>query len=338
VRHAADGTTLVLRPVEKPWGPDYLQMGATLSAGTDGLSTFTLHVDQRDSWLSERGLEWRNRLSLGQVDALASELRLPFDSVRDVFAAPYLDLSDQLRYLYVGANPLETYRERALELGADLGVRLGTVGELTAGIGAGAVGANRTVGSLVLPDENARIGTLHTRWRVDSLDNLDFPRSGWLLDASAQLARNMLGGQLHYDRASLELQKAFGTELTSVLLAVRGQTSFGSALPYYELFSLGGFQNLSGLQPEQVVAARATFGKLVFRQRIAAFSPLLPAVYAGVSLEAASLGGRPARIPAGDIYAGSVFLSASSALGPLYLGLGVAEGGFVSVYLLVGRP
>jgi NTE family protein len=338
LRHDPDGNTLVLRPVEKPWGPDYLRMGATLSAGTDGLSTFTLRIDQRDTWLSDRGLEWRNRLSLGQVDALSSELRLPFDSVRALFFAPYVRADDQLRYLFVGDDAIETYRQRSVELGTDLGVRLGTLGEFTAGIGAGAVGTNRTIGSPLLPDDSARVSTVHAHWLLDDLDNLDFPRSGWLLDAQTQLARPLFGAAGHFDRLSVELERAFGWERSSLLLAVREQTALGSDLPFYELFSLGGFQNLSGMQPDQLEAARATFGRAVFRREVAAFSPLLPAVYAGLSLEYASLGARPARIPAGSVFAGSVFLSASSAAGPLYLGLGVAEGGFVSVYLLVGRP
>jgi NTE family protein len=38
------------------------------------------------------------------------------------------------------------------------------------------------------------------------------------------------------------------------------------------------------------------------------------------------------------LYAGSIFLGASTFLGPAFLGLGYGEGGRTSVYLLLGIP
>jgi NTE family protein len=338
VQPGPDGTTLVLRPIEKPWGPDYLRAGARLSASADGLSAFTLIVDERHTWLAGDGLEWRNRASLGQVDALTSALRLPLDAARLVFVSPYVAATDTLREIYVGDNQLETYRLRSFRGGLDLGVRFGNLGEFTAGFESGPTGAARTVGAQVVPDVHHKISDFHARWVLDGLDDLDFPRQGFLVSGEAELARHVLGSDDSYNRLTVEGEKAYGTEHSSLLMSLRFDSALGSTLPYYEQFSLGGFQNLSGLLPDQIVATRATLARLIYRHEIGAFSRLLPGVYAGVSLEAADLGPRPAGVPAGQVYAGSVFLSAASALGPLYLGLGVADGGFVSVYLLVGRP
>ena len=333
-----DGTTLVLRPVEKPWGPDYLRAGARLSAGADGISAFTLLIDERHTWLNRAGLEWRNRASLGQVDALTSELRLPLDAARRVFVAPYLAASDQLREIYVGNSQLETYRQRSFRVGLDVGARFGNLGEIIAGFETGPTGAARTVGSQVVTDVHHKVSDFHINWVFDGLDDLDFPRHGFLISGDAEFARRIFGGEDIYNRVGAEVQQAFGSEHSSVLLALRYDTALGGSLPYYEQFSLGGFQNLSGFLPDQILATRATLARAIFRHEIASFSRLLPAVYAGFSVEVADLGPRPANVAAGRLYAGSIFLSAQSALGPLYLGLGVADGGFVSVYLLVARP
>jgi hypothetical protein len=40
----------------------------------------------------------------------------------------------------------------------------------------------------------------------------------------------------------------------------------------------------------------------------------------------------------GTLYAGSIFLGASTAAGPAYLGVGFGSSGAVGVYLLLGAP
>jgi len=338
VHPGADGTTLVLRPIEKPWGPDYLRAGAVLSANLEGASAFTLYADSRQTWLDAGGLEWRNRLSIGQIDSLQSELRQPFDAARQFFVAPRLLAAEELMDLYVDNEPLESYRRRSFRLGIDLGARFGNLGELTAGIAGGATGVTRTVGPAIVPDTRGRIGEWHVKWVFDGLDNLDFPRHGFLLSGQAEWARRFLGGDTEYDRLTLEAQKAFGTERSSFLIAARYQTALGTDLPFYEQFTAGGFQDLSGLRPDQILSNRIAFLRLVYRWRIASFSALLPAVYAGLSAEGAGIGPQVGGVRSGQTRAGSLFLSGDSALGPLYLGVGFADGGFASLYFLIGRP
>jgi len=338
VQPGPEGTTLVLRPVEKPWGPDYLRVGGLLTANFEGASAFTLYLDQRRTWLSDTGLEWRNRASLGQIDSIASQLRLPLDSARTVFVAPRLLGSDELHDLYVGTDAIGTFRVKQLRLGLDLGLRIGNLGEVTAGIEGGSGAAARTAGEAVEPDVRHRIGAFYATWVFDRLDSLDFPRRGFLVSGDAELARRILGGEDVYDRMSIEAQQAFGTERSSLLIAARYQTALGGQLPLYEQFTLGGFQNLSGLALDQELSSRIAFLRAVYRWRVATFSALLPALYAGVSLEAADLGARPGGVRPGQLYGTSTFLSADSALGPLYLGVGVADGGFAALYLYVGRP
>ena len=338
VHPGPEGTTLVLRPVEKPWGPDYLRAGANLTAGFDGQSAFTLYLDERSTWLTASGLEWRNRASIGQIDSLASELRLPFDSARRAFIAPHLSATDEVLDLYVGDDPLESYRRRNLTIGLDFGLRFANLGEFTAGIDGGATGAGRTVGPRIVPDVHTRLGDFHLTYVFDGLDSLDFPRRGFLLSGDAQFARRIVGGGQVYNRLSLDAQQAFGTDRSSVLVAARYQSALGSELPYYEQFNAGGFLDLSGLRPDQVLSNKIAMLRLIYRRRIASFSALLPSVYAGFSAEEAGIGPQAGGVGSGQLRAGSVFLSGDSALGPLYFGLGVANGGFVSLYFLIGRP
>ncbi len=56
------------------------------------------------------------------------------------------------------------------------------------------------------------------------------------------------------------------------------------------------------------------------------------------SLEAGRITGSSIGPRKGTLYAGSIFLGASTFLGPAFLGLGYGEGGRTSVYLLLGIP
>ncbi|HUO96315.1 MAG TPA: patatin-like phospholipase family protein [Steroidobacteraceae bacterium] len=338
VEPGPEGSTLVLRPVEKPWGPNYLHGGAVLSSDFSSENDFLLTLDQRATWLTDRGLEWRNRASVGRIDALTSQLREPLDPARRFFVAPELELEQTLRSVYQEHDALGTFRTRRLRGAVDFGARIGNYGEISAGIESGDDAVALTTGLPVVPDLRERVAAWRGTLVVDRLDSLDFPRSGYLLSADARLARHMLGGAEVYDKLSFEAQQAFGTERTSVLLAARYQNASGGALPLGEVFSLGGFQNLSGYARDQVLAEHITFVRAVVRERLAGFAPLLPAVYGGFSLEAADIARRVDASATGRLYGLSLFVSADSALGPVYLGTGFAARGFASLYLYLGRP
>ena len=338
VDEGTDGTTLVLRPVEKPWGPNYLHGGAVLESDFSSNNDFTLTLDQRATWLTDNGLEWRNRASVGRIDALDSELRQPLDAARRLFIAPELDVEQLLRDIYQDHDALATYRVRRVRGALDFGVHLGNYGELRAGVEAGDDAVALTTGVPVVPDLRERVAAWRASLLIDRLDSLDFPRSGYLVTADAKWARPMLGGVENYDRLSFEVQQAMGYHDSSVLLAARIQTATAGALPLDEVFSLGGLHNLSGYARDQVLADRIEFLRAVFRERLAGFSPLLPAVYGGFSLEAADVSRRVDLSTPGRLYGASLFVSADSALGPLYLGTGFAARGFVSLYLYLGRP
>jgi NTE family protein len=332
------GESLLLRPIEKPWGPNYLHGGVVLDSDLSGNSDFTLLLDQRMTWLSHSGLEWRNRASLGHRNSFASELRQPLDALRRFYVAPRAIIDERVRSLYTDGTAIASYRLRDLRGGVDIGALIGDAGEIRVGLETGRSDASRVIGSPLLPDVHEHV----TAWRgsliIDRLDSLDFPRKGYLVAADAQFARLILGGDQRYDRVTLDAQRAFGGERWSLLLAGRVQTAFGGVLPPNQAFSLGGFQNLSGYRADQLLANRVDFLRAVYRHKVASFSAIVPALYAGFSLEGADVSRPLDTSRANRVFGGSMFVAADSALGPIYLGTGIAEGGYVSVYFYLGRP
>jgi NTE family protein len=338
VRNDDNGTTLVLEPVEKPWGPDYLRAGVQLTTDFAGDNAFLVTVDHRATWLNRAGLEWRNRASFGRINAFRSQLRMPLDASRTWFVAPELESTERLRDVYANGDDAARYRLRTDDVALWLGRNLGTLGELTVGIERGRDSARLAIGSAIVPPHTATLGSLRSHLTVDRLDNLDFPTRGYLVTSDLRLASAALGSDERFRRWSTEASTALGSHNASILLTARYETSLGSALPLSQAYTLGGFQNLSGLGDAQVLANEIAFVRAVYRTRFLNGNVLLPDLYAGLSLEGAQINHPYDSTQARHLVGGSVFVSAESALGPLYLGSGAASGGHGAIYLTVGRP
>jgi len=103
---------------------------------------------------------------------------------------------------------------------------------------------------------------------------------------------------------------------------------------------VGGLFSLSGYQPGQFLGREVWQGSLAYYQRLLPLpQPFGNGLFAGVSLEAARI-----YDPVGSNQAtlqrtgSALFVGASTALGPVFLALGLAPGGHRTVYVYLGRP
>ncbi|WP_447986341.1 BamA/TamA family outer membrane protein [Nitrospira sp. Nam74] len=86
-------------------------------------------------------------------------------------------------------------------------------------------------------------------FHYDTRDSLVVPTVGSQVTAYAELNQNLRNGDHPvYSRYGLELKKLFPSDSKRLILVVRGelQTTFGTQVPFYELSSLGGQNNLRG--------------------------------------------------------------------------------------------
>lgn len=86
-------------------------------------------------------------------------------------------------------------------------------------------------------------------FHYDTRDNLVTPTDGTAITAYAELNYNLRSNaDPLYSRYGLELKKLFASESKRAILVVRGdlQATLGTDVPFYELSSLGGQNNLRG--------------------------------------------------------------------------------------------
>ena len=341
IDEGAQGPVLRARVSEKSWGPSYLRFGLGLSSDFAGASDFELSLTHRATWLNAWGAEWRNDLQFGRRDQLRTEWYQPLSPAHRFFASAWIDLSRRPFDLYQDGQPLSTFRLSSRLAGAELGLPLGTAGELKAGLQRGTVrfidGTGLPIGALLVPE--TQVAGLALRLRVDTLDSLRFPRNGHAVDAEYYRSLTELGAADPYDKLSASWRAAWSAGDHTVRAAVEGATSgIANRLPVYELFSLGGFLRLSGYRTGEFVGRELGFARLVYNWRVG--SPgLFDGVFLGLSGEIGRVGNEVRALSRSETrWGSSLHMGADTALGPVYLAYGRAAAGRQAFYFFLGKP
>ncbi len=332
---------LVVDAVEKSWGPDYLRFGLGLSSETHGDSYFNVLASSRQTWINSLGAEWRNDAQMGQATQLKSEFYQPLSVNRYLFVAPMVEYDQYHVKIFQGNVPVATYNNRSTIAGFDLGSQITKYGELRVGLmyGPRTFTLNSGPASFAPADGQADIGAVRARLRIDQLDSVKFPRSGYAATAVIIDSRTELGAHDDYTRWEGNVASAVSFGDNTVQVALKGGGAVGSSkIPVYDQFSLGGFLQLSGYRTGQFYGESLEFGRLVYYRKLSK-AVLTEGVYAGASLEAGRVGGQlvPGN-PTGMLGAGSLFVAADTPLGPVYLGYGIGEADNRTIFFFLGLP
>jgi NTE family protein len=336
-----DKRILVVDAVEKSWGPDYLRFGLGLSSDLQGDAYFNVLAYYRRTWLNSLGGEWRNDLQFGQAQRFSSEFYQPLTVNRYIFVAPMFEYNQYLQWVFQESTPIARYNTRSTDVGLDLGSQFTKYGELRVGLvrGPRTFTLNSGPPSLAPPDGKADIGAVRARLRIDQLDSVKFPRSGYAATAEILDSHPGLGARDDYTRWEGDFISAISFGPNTVQFAYKGGGAIGSApIPAYDQFSFGGFLQLSGYRTGQFYGESLSFGRVVYLRKLSE-GTLTEGVYAGASLEAGRVGGPlvPGS-PTGLLTSGSLIFALDTPLGPVYFAYGIAQEGNRSFYFYLGRP
>ncbi len=342
------GDLLIIDAVEKAWGPGYLGFGLGLSSDNKGDSRFGLRATYDQTWVNRLGAEWGTAVTLGNAPSLYTELYQPLNLDRVAFVAPYLELGLSPDSAYEGDQRVARYNVVRGRVGADLGTTLHRV-ELRAGPYYGQTQVTLDTGSPRLPE--GRVTDTGVRGRIvyDTLDSAGAPRSGTRVSLDVLNPLEAMGADVQYTRTSLNAITAHSFGPNTLTLRLKGGSSFGVQMPYYDQFPLGGFLNLSGYANEQFRGNEMAFGALTYYRQIASLPPPIGrGLYLGASLEGGWLSDGVVTDPTtgehvtlsqeATRYGGSVFFGSDTWIGPAYLGLGLSGSGESAIYVLIGTP
>jgi NTE family protein len=188
-------------------------------------------------------------------------------------------------------------------------------------------------------EETNSLGGYELRFAVDRMDKAFFPRSGTWIRLDGRASNGQLGADREYERAALNINKAMSAGNNTFFVRLQLGSDFGSDLPIYDDFELGGFLNLSGYRRDELRGQRLGYGALIYYRRLNKSAGLLGMnYYVGASLEAGNawLDGDAMTLNS-LLPAGSVFFGVDSLFGPIYLGVAKAEGAGTTAYFQLGR-
>ncbi len=331
-----DGKTgLIVEAKERYIGTDTLKLGVSFGASLRGESLFTLSAAYTLGQLNSLGGAWRTIAQVGGNIALSTDFYQPLDVDQTYFIDPYISYQ---AYNLTLQN-LSEYRVYRTNIGVVAGRNLEHWGRLSLGLRYGVGRNDLRIGQSNEDEGEFDDGGYSIRWAADTLDNINFPTSGYYGEVGFYDSRTALGASNDFSTLSVNATKAFTWNRYSVIPRFKLEGKLSGELGIQDLFLLGGFLNLSGYQFGQLAGQYAALGELIAMYRLdnasAAFT--IP-IYAGGSLEVGGVWQDISDIDlASLIPAGSLFLGADTPLGPFYLAGGWAKGGNRSLYILLGR-
>jgi NTE family protein len=330
---------MLIEPTEKSWGPDFLRFGLALASDFAGDNQFNILAQYRRTWLNSLGAEWVSEVQVGQHTFFDTHWYQPLSVTGNWFVSPSFYAGVLTRGVFIDQDKVADYRTTVIQGGLDGGARLGTWGELRAGIVRSNVHARVDTGSTLLPSVRETTAGLRAALFIDQTDQAWFPREGYGATGSAYRATAGLGSDRTYSRVELGGRVAQSWGPHTFNLAAAGGSALGSDMPAYESFSLGGPLRMSAYRLNQFAGREYAYGRLMYYNRTLALPELLGSgVFVGGAAELARITDRSDGLPAaGTVWSVSTFLAAITFLGPGYLGVGVGPGRW-SLYLLLGAP
>lgn len=329
-------TGLVIHATEKSWGPDYLQFGLELADNFEGDNFYNLGISYLRTAINPLNGEIRFALQIGQEPGAFAEWHQPLDPRSRYFTSAQI-LAGRRNFSVFDdeGDVLAEYRVRRSGFDLAFGRELGTWGEGRAGYRRFSGDAEVRVGDPGLEGYEFDLAQVYLRLSLDEFDNSYFPREGSRGVAEYASAGEGYGSDDDFDQLHLRYAHALPWGRNTLVGAMSYDTTLDGEAPIESRFRAGGFLRLSGFGPNELSGQHYGQIGLMYHRRLTEMQ-VLP-TYAGFSLEYGNVWQDKDDISLGDgIWNGSVFLGAWSVLGPLYVGLGTAEGGRHTAFLYLG--
>jgi len=322
-------------------GHKYLRFGLALQENFSGESGFQMSAAFDNLAINDLGGEFEARVSIGDEFGLSAEIYQPID-----FAQRY--------YVFANAGGLKVNRnvfdddgdisaqtrisQANVQVGA--GMNFGNWGTIRAGLQRA---TGNVKGRIGFPD-NEKFDFDDTafisRFSVDTLDSVRFPRSGMVFDMEYRNSMVWLNGDnrvdtlltggyhpLSWGRNTLGAYYLYGT-------VIKGAPN------EINLFQLGGFFKLTAYLPGQLTGNHGGSAGIIYYRQIAGGLRLLAQtpIYIGGLFEVGNVWNQRSDMSVHDLHnSASLFLGADTFLGPVYLGYAVGDDGHKSAFLYIGK-
>ncbi|MBL8519193.1 MAG: patatin-like phospholipase family protein [Betaproteobacteria bacterium] len=328
---------------EKSWGPNYLRFGLSLNADTVGEGRFNLLMRYLQTQFNSWGAEWRTDFQLGRDRRVATQFFQPLGASgwrnalsvslgAEAVRRPLDFYQNDVRFTQF----LLTANSKAIDLGLDLSrnmvLRIGVVDSSNV--------TQQNIGIATFADPRSRDNGARARFLYDDLDDASFPREGRLLQLDYYAALDGLGASEKFRRAEGNFQQHLSSGNNTASIALRYGRGYDGTINLFNRFSLGGFLQLSGFRPGELLGTNVAFARASYQRRLTDFQNVFGKnLYAGFSTEFGKIADTPEALRASDVRrSATLYLGMETVLGPFYIGYGKAKDRGSIFYLFLGQP
>jgi NTE family protein len=320
-------------------GRGSLQFGVDFLDDLEGGSGYQLLARHQLLPANRRGGEWQSVLQIGTESVAGTEFYQPLDSAMRWFVVPRIEFRRSMLDLWLDGQPVVEYRLDTARASIAAGRVLGSWGELRASTFYTDVYGEPRIGDPLFPSDDERRGGVDVGFRVDTVDEVAFPRRGAEVEIGYTTSSSALGSEVDINRAWATAGHAWSFGSLTLTPYFEYGENLDHTLDLLDYFPLGGFGRLSGLGENELLGERLALARLAAYWRLFGLdlAGLKVRLYTGMSLEAGNVYTLDDPLTADSLLTGgSIWVGAMTPFGPARVAWGLAEGGRDRIYVLIG--
>jgi NTE family protein len=328
------GILISARP--RSWGPRYIQFGGQYSNNLDGSDALNLRFGYLVAPRGPAADEWRTVLSLGEDSGLFTEYYRPFRPDSDFYYS-LAAFGGRVRY-NTFANSELVSQSNIERVGASvrLGRQLGNPGVTY-------LGYRRYTGhqeGIIGPQPDGRVdiegGEIFWNTIYDTLDNVDFPQSGFYANLEALRSDEDLGALSEFDQYSIDYYGSISSAGLTFTGGIRLQRTTSGVAPLQNRFRLGGLFELGGFNDNEITSQNVLLVRAAISRRLG--TSLGADLWAGGMIQYFNPIEETDEFNSDEgIFGASLYVGWDTIIGPFHFGYGVSEHGRNSLHILLGR-
>lgn len=333
--------TVEFHPIEKSWGPNFVNFDLGLGWSNDGDIGMLLRAEHRRVWLTSLGGEWQSVAQVGTDAELRTGLYLPLESRQRYFIEPYLRATRYFEDIYFDGDRLAKYDFVENYGQVDFGVNLGRKAQLRLGVRQSWNQTKLDTGPRELLPEGSNVqeSDIVFQAKYDTRDAVGLPGRGNLLVGRYLSSGTWLGGDESYEAAEALALMVLPFRGDALNLFAGGGMDASGELPIYRLYRIGGILSFPGMQRQQLRGDNYWLVGTNYNWRLADIQSLFNhALYGGLRLTTGHVGGRIDGVEDDLISGLALTLGGRTPIGPFLVSLGGTDDNSWTLQLAIGRP
>ncbi|MDQ7062255.1 MAG: patatin-like phospholipase family protein [Sulfurimonas sp.] len=322
-----------------------IRFALALEDDFDGHSAYSLKFGYTMFGLNKYGGEWKNDLEIGKNKLFYTEFYQPLSPMQRFYIKPSLVYENKNQL--IPAQSFGLSNRAPIETGVkryggtfSLGTYMFSGYELQGSLSA----FKDSIQSDLLSVNNSYDARpLNISFKMDDLDNLNFPNTG--AKAKVVWTQEMagLGSDYDYKQFYMDLEKPFSLGYHNLTTYLKYGTTYeqNGVQSVAGSYTLGGLFNLSGFVPYSLTNENVALAVVKYRYEIkngGFFGSLNAPLYAGFSAEIGNTWATGDSVSYNMMHkSGTVYIAADTIFGPFYFAYGFSEGKDKTAYLYLGE-